>query len=332
MKKLRREIKGCRKLLALLLLLCMVMPAQRVLAKDSESADWMGTLDDETKLSAISIPGTHDTCTQYVTLSYIFQCQDTSVAQQLQDGYRYFDLRLVVDEKDDKPALVIKHNFASCRTGKSPFADKLYLEDVLSDVSSFLEKHPSETVIMCMKAENGDDAIKDVQGLLYQQIEQNEGQWYLENAIPMLEEVRGKMVLATRFPDEIGVGATRRGLDFSWRDQGDRTVVDEPYVLSMINESEKLWVQDRYNYDTTHKVNAIVEDMENCQAADDSFSLNFTSTSGSGKVGHPKKYATSINKFLTEYDWQEDTCYGIIIVDFATEKLAKCIYNTNPRP
>lgn len=331
MKMLQRVHRGWKRLLVSVLLLCMVLPQVTVLAKDSGSADWMGALSGETKLSAISIPGTHDTCTQFVTLSYIFQCQDKSVAGQLEDGYRYFDLRLVVDEKDDKPALVIKHNFASCRKGKSPFSDKLYLEDVLADVSAFLNEHPTETVILCMKAENGDDSITDVQKLLYEQIEKNESQWYLQNSIPTLDEVRGKMVLATRFADELGVGATRKGLNFDWRDQGDTTVVDEPYALSMINEGEKLWVQDRYNYDTTDKVNAIVDDLENCQAADDSFSLNFTSTSGSGKVGHPKKYATSINKFLTEYDWQDDTCYGIIVVDFATEKLAKCIYETNAR-
>ena len=331
MKIFRRGFAGLKCLLALVLVLCLVMPQKTALAKDSGSADWMGALDGETKLSSISIPGTHDTCTQFVALSYIFQCQDRSIAQQLSDGYRYFDLRLVIDEKDGKPALVIKHNFAGCRKGKSPFSDKLYLEDVLADVSAFLEKHPGETVILCMKAENGDDPIADVQGLLYEQIDKNEEQWYLQNAIPALDDVRGKMVLATRFTDELGMGSTRKGLNFDWRDQGDTTVVDEPYVLSMINEGEKLWVQDRYNYDTTDKINAIVDDLENCQAADDSFSLNFTSTTGSGKVGHPKKYATSINKFLTEYDWQDDTCYGIIVVDFATEKLAKCIYETNTR-
>lgn len=324
-------MKRCKMLLTLVMTLFMLLPQMNVMAKEGESADWMAGVNGDVMLSAISIPGTHDTCTQYVSMGYIFQCQNTSVAQQLLDGYRYFDLRLVVDEKDDKPALVIKHNFATCRKGKSPFADKLYLEDVLSDVSAFLEKHPGETVILCMKAENGDDPVADVQKLLYQQIDKNESQWYLQNAIPTLDEVRGKMVLATRFADAMGVGPLRKGLNFDWRDQGDSTVVDEPAAISMINEGQKLWVQDRYNYDTTDKIDAVVETMENCQAADDAFSLNFTSTSGSGKVGHPKKYATSINKFLTEYDWQDDTCYGIIVVDFATEKLAKCIYETNTR-
>ena len=153
--------------------------------------------------------------------------------------------------------------------------------------------------------------------------------WYLANEIPTLDEARGKIVLATRFEDKMGVGESRSGLHFYWEDQGDRTVVDVPYVLSVVNDTTSLWVQDRYNYDTADKLDAIVDNLENCQATDDTFSINFTSTSGSGKVGHPKKYASTINEYLLSYDWKENTCYGIVVVDFASDKLAKCIYGTN---
>lgn len=329
-----RYLKGKKKIISAwltLLILCTAwMCNDAVLfAEEAGSEAWMATLDDETKLSAVTIPGTHDTCAQYVSLRYIFQCQDTSVEEQLENGYRYLDIRIALAEKDKEPALVIKHNFTVCRKGASPFSDKIYLEDVIADVEAFLEENPTETVILCMKAENGDDDIAQVQKLLYGQIEKNENRWYLKNEIPTMDEVRGKMVLATRFEDEIGVGEERRGLNFNWIDQGDKTVVDEPYVLSMINETEKLWVQDRFNYNTDDKINAIVDDLENSQAADDTFSLNFTSTTGSKAVGHPKKYATAINRYLMEYDWQQSVSYGILIVDFATEELARCIYQTN---
>jgi 1-phosphatidylinositol phosphodiesterase len=280
-------------------------------------------------LSAISIPGTHDSCTKNVALSYIFRCQDTDIATQLQNGYRYLDLRLVLDEGDDGNALVIKHNFATCRKGASWFSDPIYLEDVLADVYAFLEEHPTETVILCMKAENGDDNISVLQDLLYQQIEAAQDLWYLKNEIPDLDEVRGKIVLATRFEDALEMGDSRRGLNFGWIDQGDREIVDIPYVLSMINDTQVLWVQDRYNYNISDKLDAIYDDLENCQADENTFSLNFTSTSGSGKVGHPKRYADAINEELLSYDWQQGTCYGIVVVDFATEDLARCIFETN---
>lgn len=296
---------------------------------DTESTEWMAELSDDAYLSEISIPGTHDSATQYVGLSYIFQCQNTSIAKQLADGYRYFDMRLVLDGDEGEKTLVLKHNFSTCKASSGLFADALTLEMVLDDVYAFLEEHPSETVLLCMKAENGDDDVATVQKLMYGLIDANEELWYTGNEIPTLSEVRGKVVLATRFEDALGVGDTRMGLHFDWEDQGDREIVDVPYVMSTVNDTASLWVQDRYNYATDDKIEAIVDNLENCQASEDTFSINFTSTSGKGYVGHPKKYATAINAYLLDYDWHADTCYGIVVVDFGTEELAKAIYHTN---
>ena len=43
----------------------------QVRAAEKETTNWMADIDGETMLSAISIPGTHDTCTQYVGLRYV---------------------------------------------------------------------------------------------------------------------------------------------------------------------------------------------------------------------------------------------------------------------
>ena len=88
-------------------------------------------------------------------------------------------------------------------------------------------------------------------------------------------------------------------------------------------------MQDRYNYGVSDKIDAIEASLENSQASDDCFFLNFTSTSGSGKVGHPKKYAKKINAYLSDYDWEAGNAYGIVIVDFADRNLAEKIYGTN---
>lgn len=61
---------------------------------------------------------------------------------------------------------------------------------------------------------------------------------------------------------------------------------------------------------------------------DSTFYLNFTSSSGKGKIGFSKKYAKKINTYLKGYDWQKKN-YGIIIVDFANQELAHKIYLTN---
>ena len=96
----------------------LISPIQ---ANENSSSNWMERIRDETKLSALSIPGTHDSATQYVSLSPIFQCQDTDLQTQLENVYRYLDIRLVL--KNDN--LILKHNFAKCRKTNLYFQDHL---------------------------------------------------------------------------------------------------------------------------------------------------------------------------------------------------------------
>lgn len=324
-----------RRLLACALLMCMMvcvfagLAATPAEAADVRAVNWMENVPDETKLSSMSIPGTHDSCTQNVDMRYIFQCQDASIATQLKYGYRYLDMRLVLEKRSGHETLVLKHNIARCKVSDSPFARTLTLADVLKDVYAFLDEHPSETVIMCMKAENSKDDVAAVQKALYEMIDQAPDRWYLKNEIPTLGAVRGRIVLATRFDDKLPVGSDRCGLYFGWADQGDRTVLTDPTADSVINGRETLCVQDRYNYDVGDKITAIRTCLDSSRAADDTFFLNFTSTSGSGAVGHPKEYAKDINLDLYAYEWEAGKAYGVVIVDFGPKKIAEKIYGTN---
>lgn len=324
-----------RRLLACALLMCMMvcvfaglaaMPAE---AADVRATDWMSAVPGSTKLSNMSIHGTHDSCTQNVDMRYIFQCQDASIATQLKYGYRYLDMRLVLEKRSGQETLVLKHNIARCKVSDSPFSRTLTLADVLKDVYAFLDEHPSETVILCMKAENSKDDVAAVQRALYEMIDQAPERWYLKNVIPTMGEVRGKIVLATRFDDKLPVGSEHCGLYFGWADQGDRTVLTDPTAESVINGRETLCVQDRYNYDVDDKITAIRTCLDSSRAADDTFFLNFTSTSGSGAVGHPKEYAKDINLDLYAYEWEAGKAYGVVIVDFGPKKIAEKIYGTN---
>lgn len=324
-----------RRLLACALLMCMMvcvfagLAATPAEAADVHAVNWMENVPNETKLSSMSIPGTHDSCTQNVDMRYIFQCQDASIATQLKYGYRYLDMRLVLEKRSGQETLVLKHNIARCKVSDSPFARTLTLADVLKDVYAFLDEHPSETVILCMKAENSKDDVAAVQKALYAMIDQASERWYLKNEIPTLGAVRGRIVLATRFDDKLPVGFERCGLYFGWADQGDRTVLTDPTAESVINGRETLCVQDRYNYDVDDKITAIRTCLDSSRAADDTFFLNFTSTSGSGAVGHPKEYAKDINLDLYAYEWEAGKAYGVVIVDFGPKKIAEKIYGTN---
>ncbi|MBQ2467430.1 MAG: hypothetical protein II506_06645, partial [Lachnospiraceae bacterium] len=143
--------------LVLMLLLVGTISVMPTGAKESSQADWMGELSDELPLSSISIPGTHDSCSQYITPKYFLRCQNTGIREQLEMGYRYLDIRVAVEETEGGNTLKLIHAFGDCRQGKSWFSEKLYIDDVLQEVYAFLEEHPTETVIFCVKPENEDD-------------------------------------------------------------------------------------------------------------------------------------------------------------------------------
>jgi len=115
-------------------------------ADDTETdKNWMSYLNDGIPLSQVNLPGTHDSCTQYVSFSYSLRCQDTSVAEQLNNGFRYLDLRVRLAEAEDgSQKLLMCHSFGKCRKEKSRSSEKLYFDDVVSDVMEFLTANPSE--------------------------------------------------------------------------------------------------------------------------------------------------------------------------------------------
>ncbi|EFQ30992.1 phosphatidylinositol-specific phospholipase C [Colletotrichum graminicola] len=102
-------------------------------------AEWMRAIPDDTNLTSLSIPGTHDTMT-FDLSNEVFQCQNHNLSAQLHAGMRYLDIRgrLVND------TIGIYHG--SMSTGYS-------YTDVLLTVFSFLDQHPSETVVMRLKEE-----------------------------------------------------------------------------------------------------------------------------------------------------------------------------------
>ncbi len=69
--------------------------------------------------------------------------------------------------------------------------------------------------------------------------------------------------------------------------------------------------------------------MNESMAGDIVLSLNFLSTSGSGSAGHPKSYAKTLNAQLLDTSLETGRCYGMLIVDFGEEALARHIFASN---
>ncbi|KAL2204757.1 phospholipase C [Sarocladium strictum] len=110
-------------------------------AASSHHPTWMKAIPDDTNLTSLSIPGTHDTMT-YEIENQRLECQNWNMSVQMQAGVRYFDIRARL--KDDE--LRIYHT-----SGYTGFS----FEDVLLRMCGFLEENPSEAIIMRLKEEGG---------------------------------------------------------------------------------------------------------------------------------------------------------------------------------
>lgn len=298
-------------------------PIQENAAQDG-AGGWMADLNDLQKLSAVNLPGTHDSCAWNSDFAYFSQCQSSDIATQLNMGIRYMDIRINLN--DDKTKLVMTHSIAVCREGSRPLGTVLSFDKVLEDSYAFLAAFPTETIVFCVKPEGEAATCK---ALLFESIAANPDRWYTKNAIPTLGEVRGKIVLASRFSENNGVD---EGLQFLWEEQDNTDLLADPFSVSPVNGDESLYVQDRYCYALEDKWQSIAYGFDEKALSvdlDSNVMLQFLSTKGTGKLGHPYKYAKDINLRLLEMTLAPGNSFGWVIMDFAQPELVKKIIETN---
>lgn len=118
--------------------------------------NWMSHVPDNVYLNSLSIPGTHDTLTFDLVDNDVFQCQNHDLKTQLRAGLRYFDIRgrLLVNAHaaSQEPVIGIFHGHVS--TGYT-------FRDVLLTMFDFLERYPSEGIIMRLKEEGAPIPVGD---------------------------------------------------------------------------------------------------------------------------------------------------------------------------
>ena len=143
----------------------------------------------------------------------VAQCQSTStpLSTQLHGGIRVLDIRLAVDPQSSfRSTKVAKHKLIAYHgywPQKTPFTS------ILNDLFNFLSSPIGykETIVMSIKQEDFTitptplfsklvrDAIVHGPGGWDESKTDDKGMWFLENRIPKLGEVRGKVVMLSRF-------------------------------------------------------------------------------------------------------------------------------------
>lgn len=175
----------------MLLTYCM-FASNRIFANNS---DWMDLIEDQTKLSQMAIPGTHDSGAYNIPLD-LGETQDWNIADQLNNGIRFFDIRIANNSTTDD--FEIRHGFE--RLGS-------FNRLVMRPVEDFLMQHPQETILMSIKDEDTLDVVRLETDYIYHP----NGMFYQGsiNADTRLSEVRGKIVLVNRYN-----GSNNRGINW----------------------------------------------------------------------------------------------------------------------
>lgn len=284
------------------------------------STDWMQALPDDMPLSDVILPGTHDCATQNVQLAFITRCQALSIAEQLDAGFRYLDIRLGASGEQFR----LMHGFTVCTTSGWPWAATLYFDDVLADAYAFLEAHPTEAIVFAVKQEYGSETPEQFEALLSAYIEKNPDARLLSDAIPTVGEARGKIVLVRHYEDK-SMPVPTLGLPCYWQTQNGHDDVT-PNAAVHRNGKYTLIVQDRYEYDAPDKLNAFRKGLQAAQTGETFLSISFLSTKGSSPVGHPYGLAKTLDAELMN---MTDPLSGWIVVDFGSPAIAARIYETN---
>ena len=277
-------------------------------------ASWMLELKDSTPLSALSIPGTHNSPTCHRALPSV-RCQAVTPREQLENGIRFFDIR-VQPEKPEEPSkdgLALVHSvFPVSLTGTK------YFRDLVNEVFAFLDRNPSETVIMSVKREGtGDATDAQLSRILRDHYAGDINRWFTAPRIPTLGEARHKIVLMRRFALEDGLKNEWDGAGWcinaeTWPDNtpdgmcpsGDVCVQDFYEVLETENIDKKL----KYSEDHLERAAQCVCVLPGIgpQSVEpppkQPFYINFLSASNFWKVGcWPEKIAAKLNPAIVEF-------------------------------
>ncbi|MBL9013121.1 MAG: phosphatidylinositol-specific phospholipase C [Myxococcales bacterium] len=282
-----------------------------MLAACSDSADpgWMAAQDDTVSLAALSIPGTHDTGARFEPAPGLAKTQELTLAQQLDAGVRYLDIRC----RHFEDAFLIYHG---------PVDQNLGYDEVLATLADYLETHPTETVIVSVKEESlPQDNTRTFAQTFDDYLARAPDLWYLGDRIPDLGEVRGKLVLLRRFD----APRAPLGLDASpWLDN----------TTFAVSNGAAMHIQDAYVVTSNDAKWAAITALFQEAKAGPPATLYLDYTSGYQMMnGLPNIpiVAGDINARLDAYLPTATGRHGVLVMDFLTPERAAAVIDLNLR-
>ncbi|KAL9130986.1 MAG: hypothetical protein Q9217_000975 [Psora testacea] len=313
---------------------------------------WMRSLRDDVPLSALSIPGTHNSPAYHKALPSV-RCQVVPIREQLRKGVRFLDIRVQPEHHKIplRDQMILVHGvFPISLTGPRHF------RSVIDEVLKFLEENPSETVIMSVKREGtGPSTDQHLSRILRDHYAGDVNKWFTAPRIPYLGEARGKIVLIRRFHLDQSLLSEWGGA--GWCINADTWADNSPYSLC---PSGDVCIQDFYEVHETEtiekKIQYSIDHLRRaaeCVCPTDSatklpFYINFLTASNFWKMGcWPDRIAAKLNPAIVEYlclkhneaddgsSMRGDGSTGIVVCDWVGHQgnwdIVRCIVGMNAK-
>ena len=260
---------------------------------------WMSLIPGSRYISEISIPGTHDSGAfragdSLAPLStYNTQFGTSTIKHQLDMGVRYLDIRCNQIE-----------NICAIHHGAVYLFQTL--DDILLDVYGFLDKNPTETVLMSIKAKNPRF-------------------WYTGAITPTLNDARGRIVLFRRFGDT----AKNIGINIfdHWPGNTSSQWVNTDGVSVAVQDQYSIPASQSYTAKET-AIKALLSQASGQPNVNKTLYINFTSAYSG--VPNPHRTALAINPKVRNYFTKHKAgLFGVVVMDFIDPALAAAIFNSN---
>ena len=187
---------------------------------------WMSYIHDDTKISDISIPGTHDSGATHSIFDVSGKCQDLSIKQQLRVGVRFFDLRLQLVNDEFK----IVHSFVK---------QNLSFKKVMKDLSNFINENNSEFIIISLKKEASDkNSTLDFKDKLTSDLNEYKDVISFDKELPeYINDARGKIYIFDRYGLDYGIPLSNWSDDTSF--EVNNYYVQDNYCISDLKEKQE---------------------------------------------------------------------------------------------
>ncbi len=166
-----------------------------------DNSNWLRDLPDSISIADINLPGAHDAVAVNKHHNTPYSCHSTTIPEQLEEGIRMLDVRIKVKVHNTD------YSFATCHGnilgGALGFNEYQSLKSVLDECKAFLDKHPSEFIIMMLKTDdwNGKNYPKmhaALDSLLFSKQTNYPIYDTADVSLPTLHKIRGKIYLINR--------------------------------------------------------------------------------------------------------------------------------------